>query len=250
MAPFLGSGSPIKVLECGSGPGAISIAVAKAIAPCGGAVLGVDISPVAVENAQAAVREQGISNVEFRVGDVHRLREVVPAADYDVAFTNAVLLYSGAPGVALAEMARALRPGGVVGLREPVPADDVWHPTPDERLYVRVWQALDKHLAEVSGGSWNRGADLPDLVVQAPELSLIDSGADDEFHGAEAFLAELAWVESFVLADAAGFTAKGWLTRDEVQGFRDYVKSARQCKDGYRRVAYRYVVARKVADPK
>jgi ubiquinone/menaquinone biosynthesis C-methylase UbiE len=108
------------VIDIGCGPG---IDLRSLIAE-GADVIGVDQDPAMV--AEARRRAPG---ADVRRGDAHDL----PVADRgaDRARTDRVLQHLAQPDLVLAEIFRALRPGGVAGLAEPdwdtltVAADDV-----------------------------------------------------------------------------------------------------------------------------
>jgi ArsR family transcriptional regulator len=89
-------------LGCGTGHFAL------AAAPFVRRVIGVDGAPEMLEVARA--RLSGARNVELREGDL----EALPLADgeLDLAVLTLVLSYVEEPGRAIAEAARALRPGG------------------------------------------------------------------------------------------------------------------------------------------
>lgn len=111
LLPHLQPG--MNLLDCGCGPGSITIGLAKAVAP--GAVVGVDIDPGEVERARQLAAEQGIANVQFETGTVYAL----PFADasFDAAFSNALLDHLSDPVAALREMRRVLKEDGVLGVR-------------------------------------------------------------------------------------------------------------------------------------
>src|SRR5688572_27583877 len=67
--PHLHSG--MKLLDCGSGPGSITVGLAKAVAP--GQTVGIDNDSFQVERAQIYAVEQGVDNVKFESGSVYQL---------------------------------------------------------------------------------------------------------------------------------------------------------------------------------
>src|SRR5262249_44921155 len=103
------------LLDCGCGPGSITVGLAEAVAP--GRVVGVDREPKALAVARAQAAGRGVTNVRFEEGDVHAL----PFADatFDAAFAHALLEHVRDPAAALAELYRVVKPGGVVGVRSP-----------------------------------------------------------------------------------------------------------------------------------
>jgi SAM-dependent methyltransferase len=101
-------------LDVGCGPGTDLAALAHAVGD-GGHVIGVDNDPEMVERATERTRDR--PTIEVRAGDAHAL----PVADgsVDRARADRVLQHLEDPCIALAELRRVLRAGGVVGLVEP-----------------------------------------------------------------------------------------------------------------------------------
>ena len=105
------------VADVGTGTGFVAAGIAPRVAK----VIGVDISERILDVARRNLDELGLANVELRVGDITSL----PLADdsVDAAFANMVLHHAEDPAAMLTEMARVVRPGGVVAI-----CDEVEHP--------------------------------------------------------------------------------------------------------------------------
>ena len=110
--PYLHSG--MSLLDCGCGPGTITMGLAKAVAP--GEVVGIDIEPSQINLALSNAEELGIFNVRFEVASVYRLP--FPDKTFDVVFSHATLAHLGEPVTALKEAQRVLKPGGIIGVRD------------------------------------------------------------------------------------------------------------------------------------
>jgi SAM-dependent methyltransferase len=95
-------------LEAACGPAAISRAIASKV----GRVRGVDLTPTMVEKAREEAARAGIGNAEFAVGDATALE--LPDASFDGAVTRFSFHHIPAPQRVLEEMARVVRPGGLV----------------------------------------------------------------------------------------------------------------------------------------
>jgi SAM-dependent methyltransferase len=110
LAPHLRAG--MRLLDCGCGPGSITVDLAQAVAP--GHAIGIDLREDALAQGRALARERGIPNVTFETASVYQL----PYLDgsFDAAFACAVLQHLAAPLAALKEIRRVLKPGGVIGL--------------------------------------------------------------------------------------------------------------------------------------
>ena len=78
MLRLTGAGANSRVLSLGSGIGDVELLLARHV----GHVLGVDISPRGVAQAQSSAAEQGLGNAAFAVGDFARM--TLPPAGFDV----------------------------------------------------------------------------------------------------------------------------------------------------------------------
>src|SRR5437867_1148469 len=89
----------MRLLDCGCGPGTITLGLAEVVAP--GEVVGVDIDAKRFAPAIKAAAERGLTNVSFEPGDIHNLR--FPESSFDAVFESAVLMHLQHPEKALAE---------------------------------------------------------------------------------------------------------------------------------------------------
>lgn len=99
------------VLEVGCGDGTYALGAARA----GARVTGIDRSAAVVEAARLRAADVGLP-LELHVADALALP--FPAERFDVVLAVTVLCFVPDPPQAVAEMARVLRPGGVVVLGE------------------------------------------------------------------------------------------------------------------------------------
>src|SRR6185436_4435968 len=76
----------VSVLDCGCGPGTITLGISRAVQP--GPVTGVDFGASQIERATASASAEAVPNVTFRVADCYAL----PFADnaFDRVFSNAL----------------------------------------------------------------------------------------------------------------------------------------------------------------
>ena len=103
------AGARPRVLDCGVGTGALSCALARVLpAPC--RLDAIDISPRMLERASSSLRDTDFE-VSLRHGDVRKL----PYGNcvFDLVMTAHVLEHLVDPSVALSEMVRVLKPGGL-----------------------------------------------------------------------------------------------------------------------------------------
>ena len=140
----------MSLLDCGCGPGAITLGLAEAVAP--GRAIGVDLEPGMVRRADEFARERQVENVEFQVADIGELP--FPENSFDAVFTSAVLEHLADPIQAFEEIHRTLRPGGLIGAT----CTDWGEPliSPPNLALSRVFELFERGFNH-HGGSLNRG---------------------------------------------------------------------------------------------
>jgi ubiquinone/menaquinone biosynthesis C-methylase UbiE len=155
------------LLDVGCGPGTLTLDLRRRVA----AVTALEQTAEALDLARAEAARQGVSGVEFAVGDVHALE----LADdfFDVVHAHQVLQHVADPVQALREMRRVTRPGGVVAARDSDYAAFAWFP----RLpALDEWMALYQQCARANGGepdagrrmlSWARAAGFREVTPSA-----------------------------------------------------------------------------------
>jgi ubiquinone/menaquinone biosynthesis C-methylase UbiE len=89
--PYLRPG--MSVLDCGCGPGAMTIEIAERVAP--GQVVGIDIDPGQCARAEASAADRGIANVRFEPADVYALP--YPDDAFDAVFSHALITHLSGP---------------------------------------------------------------------------------------------------------------------------------------------------------
>ncbi len=102
----------MRVLDLGSGAGNVARLAAELVGP-GGAVVGIEQDPAAVELAR---RRTEATNVEYRVGDAQTLDGV--DGGFDAVVGRLFLMYLPDPVAALSRAATRVRPGGVICIQE------------------------------------------------------------------------------------------------------------------------------------
>ncbi len=113
MWSVAGSGAAPTVLDCGGGSGSAAVPLARA----GARVTVVDVSPDALATLRRRAAEAGVDDVVVAVpGDVETLAELVRPGSFDLALAHEVLEAVDHPDVALASIAAAVRPGGLVSV--------------------------------------------------------------------------------------------------------------------------------------
>jgi ubiquinone/menaquinone biosynthesis C-methylase UbiE len=119
-----------RVVDVGTGTGF----VAAGLAPRAAAVLGVDNSPAMLAVAERNLRALNVSNVQLTESEL----DALPLDDdsVDAAVANMVLHHAPDPSVMLAEMARVVRPGGIVAITDEVEHEYEWMRTEQADVWL------------------------------------------------------------------------------------------------------------------
>jgi arsenite methyltransferase len=115
------------VLDLGSGGGIDVILSGKRVGPTGIAY-GLDMTDEMLALAQQNAREAGTTNVHFLKGIIEEIP--LPANSVDVVISNCVINLSTDKATVLTEIARVVKPGGRIGIRDVVAED---HLTTEQR---------------------------------------------------------------------------------------------------------------------
>lgn len=172
----LGCGDPVSiaglkpgetVLDLGSGGGIDSFLAARQVGPSG-LVIGVDMTPAMLEKANASKARLGVTNVEFRQGQI----EALPVDDHtvDVVMSNCVINLSPDKTAVFSEIFRVLKPGGRVSISDIVTEGEF---SPELRADAAKW-------AECVTGAIDVGT-YTDLMRQAgfAEVEVVSRVAAD-----------------------------------------------------------------------
>lgn len=182
LLPYLAPGQTL--VDVRSGPGTVTLDLARRVAP--GAVLGVDPSAVAVEQATGLAEAGGVHNARFTVGDVQALP--VADASVDIVHAHQVLQHLDAPVAALREIGRILKPGGILAARDADYGAVAWYPKlPGLARWLQVYRAVH----DFTGGdpdagravkAWARQAGF-DSVTASASVWCFSSAAEREWWG-------------------------------------------------------------------
>jgi SAM-dependent methyltransferase len=203
------------VVDLGCGDGELTLELAAKVAR----VTGVDEDPAEVDQARRAARELDIGNATFVVGDVYALDLAGDSAD--AVLGHSVLEALDRPADALAEMARILKPGGVVGVAS-VEYGGLVLGGPHEALVRRLF-AIREKLWLVEGADPYLGRRLRGLVIGAGFEDVVGSSTQICYGTAES-------VREFGLGRAAdcadewyveGAQTHGLATGEEMAAMRE-----------------------------
>jgi ubiquinone/menaquinone biosynthesis C-methylase UbiE len=196
--PHLRAG--MTVLDCGCGPGTITLGLAERVAP--GMVTGIDSEESQVGMARENGRSAG-ANVRFETASVYGIP--FPENSFDAAFSSALFEHLREPPRALGEIRRVLKPGGAVGLRAPDWGGFLVHPAPPEvAAAIEYYQALQSsNGGEVRAGrklaGWLRDAGFERVAFSAAYECYPDAGLIGEYlaRGIETSSEPFNWQSEF-----------------------------------------------------
>ena len=201
FAAYLSAG--VSVLDCGCGPGTITVGLAEKVRP--GRVVGVDIGNSQIARALATAAERGVKNLNFQVADCYSL----PFDDesFDRIFCHALIEHLPEPVRGLMELHRVLKPGGLVGICSPDWGGFVLAP-PSQNLARAV--AAYESLQRSNGGDVQAGRKLG-VHLEAAGFGNVEMSARYECYSSLASIAEYLAIQLVREGeDEAGETLRSW----------------------------------------
>src|SRR5215471_17460587 len=208
----------MNVIDCGCGPGSITVGLAEIVAP--GQVTGVDIEPRQLEAARALARERGANNVRFEQGSVYELP--YPDASFDAATAHFVIEHVHDPVRALRELKRVLKPGGFAAIKDP------YYPAFTFRPRVPAIVKFEELMAKArahSGASDAYAADLRACLLEAGFARTQAEAGTETPAGMGNGPPMLAFVMVNQLRERAfrdTVVAQGWATEAELEDLSRY----------------------------
>lgn len=155
----------IRVLDVGSGPGTITVEIARLVSP--GEVVAVEITESAAALTRAELAQNGVTNARVVTGDVHNLD--FPDESFDVVHAHQVLQHVADPVAALREMGRVCRTGGVIAARDSDYGRFDWAPRVPA---LDQWLTLYQEAARANGGEPDAGRYLSKWAHEAGFLEV------------------------------------------------------------------------------
>ena len=143
----VGVGPGDAVLDVACGPGTVARRAAVRVGP-GGAVTGCDLSPAMLAVAGAKATPDGAATVTYLECPADAL--AVPDAAFDAAVCQQGLQFFPDRVAALAEMRRALRPAGRLGVA-------IWTPIEEHPVFDAMARGLDEVLGKEVGDAYRGG---------------------------------------------------------------------------------------------
>jgi 2-polyprenyl-3-methyl-5-hydroxy-6-metoxy-1,4-benzoquinol methylase len=207
----LGTAQRVLALGCGTG---IEVRALKRRPEFAGEVLGIDLSPRLIEEAQRLTATEGLANgVAYQSGDAHALD--VAGASFDIVLAHTLLSHVTDPSTVLREACRVVAPGGMVAIFDGDYASLTFtHPDPE------LAERVEKALLELLVNNPRVLRDLPRLLREAG-LELVEATAHAYADvGAGGFFANLAEAVAALLTNA------GVLPADEIARWRDWQAQA------------------------
>jgi ubiquinone/menaquinone biosynthesis C-methylase UbiE len=234
--PFLRPG--MRLLDCGCGAGSITLGLAKIVAP--GQVTGIDRAEVEIERARARLAADGATNVVYDVGDVYQL--AYPDGTFDAVFSHNVLEHLSDPELALGEMKRVLRPGGLIGVRDFDIGGNLYQP---DALWYRQWHTIYEADWRRVCGDPRMGRRLKGLLDRAGFVDIRASASYDVYGDPEAvrFLGEIGAARFAEPDFVRRVVAAGLATHATLEDIRSHMRAWAERADAFAALAHGEAVA-------
>lgn len=123
------------VLDVGTGTGVVAITARR----MGARVTGLDLTPALLAQARESAAVAGHDDIAWHEGDVEALP--FPDASFDVVISQFGHMFAPRPEVAMAEMLRVLKPGGIIAFA-------TW---PGEQLIGRLFGLMAQYVPPPQG---------------------------------------------------------------------------------------------------
>lgn len=115
-----------RVLEIGCGPGFFTVPAARVVGE-GGAVLALDVNPLAVRKVQRKIDQAGVTNAQVTLSDAAHTN--LPDGSFDLAFVFGFANPIGGMGLIWQELYRLLGPAGTLAVEGQLqPPDTLFAP--------------------------------------------------------------------------------------------------------------------------
>ena len=150
-----------RILEVGCGVGAQTEIIAQKNKEC--KIDSIDISKESIIKAKRRIKELGISNVKFQIGDVHGLN-LKGEERYDHVFVCFVLEHISNPKKMLKHISSLIKPGGSITIIEGDHGSTFFYPEND---YARKVINSQVELQRKKGGNANIGREIYPLLQDA-----------------------------------------------------------------------------------
>jgi SAM-dependent methyltransferase len=227
LLPHVRSG--MDVLDVGCGVGSIALDLAPTVAP--GRIVGIDADPGQIESARRSAAERGIDNAEFLTASVYELP--FPDATFDVVYANAVLMYVREQVLALGEMRRVLRRGGLAAVTDDDLGTVVMSPEiPALELGPRLFERAVAH----EGGNARYSRRLRTLMLEAGFSRTQGVAHAPEVYGD---LASTRWFAEFAVGlfsapdMAKVIVGEGWATQAELESLLTALREWGELPDAF-----------------
>ena len=206
----------MRLLDCGCGPGTISVGLAEIVSP--GEVVGIDVDEGQVALARQHADAGTSTNVRIEAANVYDLP--FEPRSFDAVFAHALFEHLARPLLALNQIRRVLRPGGFIAVSSPDWAGNVVSP-PDPL----VDEAIEhfKQLQIRNGGNPYVGRHLGELLAEAG-FSRVALAATYDCYEDVGLFAELISqrIEAGGSAGGAGMETNGTTKQRLCQALREW----------------------------
>lgn len=232
--------SGMSLLDCGCGPGTVTLDLAEIVAP--GQAIGTEIEESQVAIARENASKRNVSNIRFEVANIYKL----PFEDafFDAVYISAVLGNLQTPVRGLREALRVLKPGGVIGVKEFDHGGDIVYPFgPSLRKYNDLYLRLRRENGHDPEGGRKIGAYLLEAGFDEVEMT-----ACFETYANPMMLRGAAELNIGLLNEMWGdeFTSRGWATKEDIDEMTDGWQKFANLPGAFFAVAWCEAIARRI----
>lgn len=214
---IIGLRKGMRVLDAGCGTGAVTRMIAKRVAP--GEVRGVDIDPLFVEAARNLAEEEGLTNVQFDLGNIDNLD--FDDGSFDAAYCRLVLMHVEDPVQSVGEMRRVTKENGFIAASDNDDGGIITYPPIPAAM--KAWSKYGEH-AKTRGEDRYIGRKLFSIFSQAGLRSINVAPIPQVVTQQDPDLLSMfaAIPREIIVADKEALLSKGYISEEEFElGMRE-----------------------------
>ncbi|MFC2078433.1 class I SAM-dependent methyltransferase [Candidatus Bipolaricaulota bacterium] len=161
LVEIAGPNADWRILDIGTGTGHTALAFASHVHE----VIGLDLTEEMLSEARKLAKDRHVENVTFEIADVHRLPRNLDDS-FDLVTCRRAAHHFSDIDLALAEMARTLRPGGLMLIDDRSVPEDDWV---DETMHRLDYLHDESHVRQYRASRWIELLENAGLSVELVE---------------------------------------------------------------------------------
>ena len=231
----------MRILDCGCGPGAISLELGQAVQP--GELQGLDIEQSQIEKARLRAALAGCDNAYFQVGQATDLP--FENDSFDAVHCHALVMHVPNTPVLMAELKRVLKPEGLLFARDMIGSSTFFHSSLHSfEDMMKMFLAL----IDANGGYAEMGKELKGVFLEAGFSNILLANTSFECYSTpDELLFANTFIDEWFFAPETKKAAinHGLTTEEQLQRWQNNLQECKNSTDSLFSLAWGECLARK-----